>query len=88
MAGSSGAGEVPTVTAPDASQATQAAAQLTQLLRTGALRSRQGREVRIAVDTVCLHGDRDDAAAFATAVRAALQAESIEVRAIARESGT
>lgn len=47
----------------------------------GRVRSRQGDWVPLQADTICLHGDRQDAAAFAKAVRHQLDAAGIEVRA-------
>ena len=41
-----------------------------------------GGRIALRADTLCLHGDRDDAAAFARAVREALHADGIEVAAL------
>ena len=40
-----------------------------------------GRVVALRADTLCLHGDRSDAAAFARAVRTALEADGVDIRA-------
>ena len=41
-----------------------------------------GPPVAVAADTICLHGDTPDAAALASAIRARLAREGIEVRAL------
>ncbi|WP_159016064.1 5-oxoprolinase subunit PxpA [Cognatiluteimonas profundi] len=56
-------------------------AQVRMLLREGVVVARNGTRVRLRADTLCLHGDRSDAAAFAAALRAALQAEGVQIRA-------
>ncbi|WP_281286240.1 LamB/YcsF family protein [Marilutibacter aestuarii] len=38
--------------------------------------------MRLQADTLCLHGDREDAAGFARALRAALEADGVEIAAI------
>jgi UPF0271 protein len=38
-----------------------------------------GSRLRLQADTLCLHGDRVDAAAFAGALRSALEADGIEI---------
>jgi UPF0271 protein len=40
-----------------------------------------GSEIRVAADTLCIHGDGPRAIEIATAVRAALAAAGIDVRA-------
>jgi UPF0271 protein len=55
-------------------------AQVRMLLRDGTVTALDGTRVRLRADTLCLHGDRSDATAFAGALRAALQAEGIQVR--------
>lgn len=59
----------------------EALAQVRVMLREGAVIARGGERVPIRADTVCLHGDRPDAAAFARALRAALEADSVRVTA-------
>ncbi len=54
--------------------------QVRTMLREGVVMARTGERVPIRADTLCLHGDRPDAPAFARALRAALEGESIEVR--------
>lgn len=55
--------------------------QVRRLLRDGSVVARDGSVVRLRADTLCLHGDRADAAAFAAALRAALEAEGVVVHA-------
>jgi 5-oxoprolinase (ATP-hydrolysing) subunit A len=43
-----------------------------------------GTPVPVAADTICLHGDTPGAAALATAIRARLARDGVEVRALAR----
>jgi UPF0271 protein len=57
--------------------------QVRRLLRDGTVRARTGETVAVHVDTLCLHGDRADAAGFARALRATLQAEGVRIRAFA-----
>jgi UPF0271 protein len=59
----------------------EATAQLLKMLRDGQVRTRDGKWVKLSADTVCLHGDRPDAAAFARAVREALDGAGFTVRA-------
>jgi len=55
--------------------------QVKLLLRDGVVIARDGSRVRLHADTVCLHGDRRDAVAFAGALRHALESEGIRVHA-------
>lgn len=55
--------------------------QVRSLLRDGTVAARDGTRVPLRADTLCLHGDRPDAAAFARALRTALEAEGISVEA-------
>jgi 5-oxoprolinase (ATP-hydrolysing) subunit A len=59
--------------------------QVRMLVRDGRVIARTGESVPLRADTLCLHGDRADAAQFARAVREALEAEEIEVAAPAQE---
>lgn len=59
-------------------------AQVRQLLREGAVTARSGERIALRADTLCLHGDRPDAAAFARALREALDADGVQVRAPGR----
>jgi UPF0271 protein len=62
-----------------------ALAQVRGLLRDGAVIARTGERVPLRIDTLCLHGDRPDAAAFARALRATLEHEGVRIRAPGRE---
>jgi len=55
-------------------------AQVRRLALHGEVVADDDRIVRLRADTLCLHGDRHDAAEFARAVRAALEEDGIEVR--------
>lgn len=58
-----------------------AVAQARALATTGRLALADGSALALRADTLCLHGDRPDAAAFARALRAALEADGVQVRA-------
>ena len=58
-----------------------ALAQVRDFVRDGIVVARDGRRVPIRADTLCLHGDRADAADFARGLRAALAAEGVSIRA-------
>jgi UPF0271 protein len=58
-----------------------ALAQVRTLLRDGVVIARDGSRVPLRADTLCLHGDRADAADFARALRKALDADGIVVAA-------
>jgi UPF0271 protein len=53
--------------------------QVRDLLR-GAVHARTGERIAVRMDTLCLHGDRPDAAAFARALHAALTAAGVRIR--------
>ena len=55
-------------------------AQVRRLALRGEVVADDDRIVRLRADTLCLHGDRHDAAEFARAVRAALEGDGIAVR--------
>ncbi|RPE81379.1 5-oxoprolinase subunit PxpA [Vulcaniibacterium tengchongense] len=57
-----------------------AIAQARRLAARGEVVAGDGGLVALRADTLCLHGDRPDAAAFARALRAALDAEGVAVR--------
>lgn len=59
-----------------------AAQQVAQMLASGRVATRDGGEVAIRADTICLHGDRPDAVAFAAALRRAIEAAGVKVRAL------
>jgi 5-oxoprolinase (ATP-hydrolysing) subunit A len=60
--------------------------QVRQLLREGLVVARTGERVPLRMDTLCLHGDRPDAAAFARALRETLQAEGVRIRSLDGDS--
>ncbi len=57
-----------------------ALAQVRQIVRTGTVAARTGETIALRADTLCLHGDRPDAAGFARRLREALEAEGVEIR--------
>ncbi len=59
----------------------EAAAQAVRLAAEGVVCTVDGAEIRWAADTLCIHGDGPRAIQMATAVRAALAAAGIDVRA-------
>jgi len=61
----------------------RAAAQLVAIVDTGKVFARDGAIVAIDAQTICVHGDRHDAAAFARVLRGRLDACGIAVRAVA-----
>ena len=63
-----------------------ALAQVRQLLREGAVVARTGERVSLRADTLCLHGDRPDAATFARVLHRALQDEGIAILAVGTPS--
>ncbi len=63
----------------------RAMAQVLTMLGEGRVRSRQGDWVTIDADTVCLHGDRPDAASFARALRRGLSQAGVLIRPPATE---
>ncbi len=56
-----------------------AAAQVLRVLRTGSLIAIDGACLRLHCDTVCIHGDRVDAAQFAAALHAHLRAAGVVI---------
>ncbi len=59
----------------------RAAAQALLLASAGCAEDADGRRVPVAADTLCLHGDREDAAALAHAVHRRLAAAAIRIEA-------
>ena len=59
----------------------EAAIQVASLLRDGAVTARTGELVPLHADSICLHGDRADAAHFAGELRMAIEEAGFEVRA-------
>lgn len=68
---------------PDASldDPADAAAQAVLLLRDGAVIARTGERLALRADSLCLHGDRPDAVAFARGLRAAIEKSGFLIRA-------
>jgi 5-oxoprolinase (ATP-hydrolysing) subunit A len=60
----------------------QSVRQVLTMLQTGKVASRQGHDVAVEADTICLHGDGPHAVEFAKLIRHALEREGISVRAI------
>ena len=60
----------------------EALAQVRRLVRDGIVLARDGTRVPLHADTLCLHGDRPDAAAFARQLRIILESEGITVEAL------
>jgi len=58
----------------------EAAARVLRMVTEGLVRSRQGGDVPLRADTVCIHGDQAGAAAFARRIRAALRDAGVDVR--------
>lgn len=56
--------------------------QVLRMVREEKVRTAQGNDIRVHADTLCIHGDQPGAVAFAQAIREALKAENIAVRAI------
>lgn len=58
--------------------------QVLRMVREQKVRSVQGDDVAVHAGTLCIHGDQPGAVEFAKAIRAALKAEDIAVKAVAR----
>lgn len=58
---------------------TDAARQAVAIVRDGCVRSRDGSDVPVRADTLCLHGDTPGAVAIASAIRAAFAEAGIEL---------
>jgi UPF0271 protein len=56
-----------------------AIAQVRSLVSRGEVVTADGTAVAVRADTLCLHGDRADAAAFARAIRVALEADGVRI---------
>jgi UPF0271 protein len=59
----------------------EAAPRVLRMLREGKVRSVDGVDVHVRVETICLHGDNPEAVEFARALRARLEKEGVTVRA-------
>lgn len=58
----------------------EAAERVLAMVREGAIISRSGKRIPVAIDTVCVHGDNPDAVAMASRVRDRLEAAGIAIR--------
>ena len=58
----------------------ECARRVVRMVQEGAIFAEDGTRVPVAVDSICVHGDEPSAVAVARTVRAALEAEGIEVR--------
>lgn len=69
---------------PDAliSDPLKSVSQIMQILKTGSVRSRENVDVKIAAQTICIHGDGAHALQFAGCIREMLESEGIQVRAV------
>ncbi len=63
-----------------------AAAQVTRMLDTGTVTARTGEQVPLRVDSVCLHGDRPGAAAFARGLRQTIESNGFAIRTMERHA--
>lgn len=63
-----------------------AASQVTGILRDGVVIARTGERVALQADSICLHGDRADAAGFAQALHAAIGAAGFRITAPERRA--
>ena len=54
-------------------------AQVRGFVRHGAVTARTGERLALRADTLCLHGDRADAAAFARSIRDALESDGVRI---------
>jgi 5-oxoprolinase (ATP-hydrolysing) subunit A len=60
----------------------QAVAQALQIIEAGAVTSTSGKQVAVAAQTLCLHGDQPDAVAFAKALRKVFAGRAISVATV------
>ena len=67
----------------DADEAVQRAI---RMVHEGKVRSIDGQDIALKVDTICLHGDGPHAAEFAQRLRAGLETAGVSVRALGRAS--
>jgi UPF0271 protein len=60
----------------------RAVRQIIRMVKEGKVRSQQGADVPIVAETVCIHGDGDQAVLFTCRIREALLAEGIVIEAV------
>lgn len=63
-----------------------AAAQVARMLDAGIVVARTGESVPLRADSICLHGDRPDAAAFARGLRQAIESNGFAIRTMERHA--
>lgn len=63
-----------------------AAAQVTRMLDAGIVVARTGESVPLRADSICLHGDRPDAAAFARGLRQTIESNGFAIRTMERHA--
>lgn len=63
-----------------------AAAQVARMLDTGIVVARTGESVTLRADSICLHGDRPDAAAFARGLRQTIESNGFAIRTMERRT--
>lgn len=61
-----------------------AVAQVGQMLQSGTVNARTGERIPLQADSICLHGDRDDAARFAHALHDAITGMGLDIRTMER----
>jgi UPF0271 protein len=59
----------------------QSLKQVLQMIKNGKVISTAGNEISITAETICLHGDGENAVAFAKSIYNRLKAENIEMKA-------
>jgi UPF0271 protein len=72
--------EIPSAVIQDAEQAVR---QAVSIVRNQTVVTRDGAEISIQAETICIHGDRANAADFARAIRQALVATGVSVESMA-----
>lgn len=63
-----------------------AAAQVARMLEAGIVVARTGESVPLRADSICLHGDRPDAAAFARGLRQTIESNGFAIRTMERRT--
>jgi len=63
-----------------------AAAQVARMLEAGRVVARTGESVPLRADSICLHGDRPDAAAFARGLRDTIETAGFTIRTVERRA--
>ncbi|TDL84728.1 LamB/YcsF family protein [Meridianimarinicoccus aquatilis] len=63
--------------------AEHAATRIAAMVKAGAIITESGRRLPVQIDTICLHGDTPEAVQIASAVRAALEADGVDLKRLA-----